>query len=406
MAKQAKPVFIPGTNMQFPSASAAAKVLNINAGNIYSVLSGKRKTAGGYQFGYASNRTIYIPETGQAFPDIKSAARSVGVGAKKAIKGLEGRSGSAIGGYHFTYADASKISPPSSADTVSAGTKKQKKDWNANKQERIRKRKAERDARNLKIIGKRLEKEYKKAEKTVKNIEKEVAKYRRDRRKAVEQYKKAKARFEKFLTKVNGQLDVFYERHPNFIHYNPSTPEIFEYMNQIGNKDYTHFDTSLAAFNFDNKATPEDIKKLIRDMTELQTALELATKSHKKSFWDIKVAERERTELTAEFGLSNEGEMDKYADMIWEMIDIFIRAEGYDKLSSDRVYNAVKDAMQSSVDPKKISEFLDNLAAWMDSYPHGGDVGQQLFDELKGETEESQANADNNDFWDDDVWTI
>lgn len=402
MAKQAKPIFIPGTNLQYPSASAAAKALNINAGNIYSVLSGKRKTAGGYQFGYTSNRTIYIPETGQAFADIKSAAKSVGVGAKKAIKGLEGRTGSAIGGYHFTYADASKISPPSSADTVSAGTKKQKKDWNANKQERIRKRKAERDARNLKIIGKRLEKEYKKAEKTVKNFEKEVAKYRRDRRKAVEQYKKAKAKFEKFLIKVNEQLDVFYERHPNFIHYNPSTPEIFEYMNLIGNKDYTHFDTRLAAFNFDNKATPEDIKKLIRDMTELQTALELATNSHKKSFWDIKVAERERSELTMEFGLSDEGEMDKYADMIWEMIDIFKRSGGYDELGSDRVFREVQDAMQKHVDPTVLSEFLDNLNEWMDSYPHGRNV-DEIFNELGDAADESNADGE---FWDDDVWTI
>ena len=406
MAKQSKPVFIPGTNLKFPSASAAAKALNINAGNIYSVLAGKRKTAGGYQFGYTSNRIIYIPETGQSFSDIKSAAKSVGVGAKKAIKGLEGRTGSAIGGYHFTYADSSKISSssPSGTESVPTGTKKQKRNRKANKTERIQKRKAERDARNLKIIGKRLEKEYKKAKKVVNNIEKEVAKYRRDRRKAVEQYKKAKARFEKFLNKVNGQLDVFYERHPNFIHYNPSTPEIFEYMNQIGNKDYTHFDTSLAAFKFDNKATPEDIKKLIRDMTELQTALELATNSHKKSFWNIRVAERERSELTMEFGLSDEGEMDKYADMIWEMIDIFERSRGYDELGSDRVFREVQDAMQKHVDPTVLSDFLDNLNEWMDSYPHGRNV-DEIFNELGNAADESQANADD-EFWDDDVWTI
>lgn len=398
MAKQTKPVFIPGTNMVFPSAAAAAKALNINAGNIYSVLRGKRKTAGGYRFGYTANRVVYIPETGKAYGSIKSAARSVKVNETKAEHILSNSVNKTIKGYHFTYADASKISPP--GGTASAVPNK--KDRNANKRERIKKRNAERDARNLKSIGKRLEKEYKKAEKTVKNFEKEVAQYRRDRRKAVEQYKKAKARFEKFLNKVNRQLDVFYERHPNFIHYNPSTPEIFEYMNQIGNKDYTHFDTSLAAFKFDNKATPEDIKKLIRDMTELQTALELATNSHKKSFWDIRVAERERSALTLEFGLSDEGEMDKYADMIWEMIDIFKRSHDYEELSSDRVFREVQDAMQKRVDPKVLSEFLDNLVEWMDSYPHGRNV-DEIFDELGNAAVES---ADDDTFWDDDVWTI
>lgn len=399
-AKKAKPIFIPGTNMMFPSASAAAKALNINAGNIYSVLAGRRKTAGGYQFGYASNRTIYIPETGQTFADIKSAAKSVGVGAKKAIKGLEGRTGSAISGYHFTYADASKINPPSSAgtETVPAGTKNQKIDRNVNKRERIKQQRI----KQQKKYDKQQQKNQDYAEQQ-RQQQQERANYRRERKQAIEQYKTAKSNFQNFLKKVNEQLDVFYERHPNFIHYNASTPEIFEYMNQIGNKDYTHFDTSLAAFNFTNKATPEEIKKLIRDMTELQTALELATNSHKKSFWDIKAAERERSELTLEFGLSDEGQMDKYADMIWEMIDIFERSRGYDELGSDRVFKEVQDAMQKHVDPKTLSEFLDNLTEWMDSYPQGRNV-DEIFDELSSEADKSQANAD--DFWDDDVWTI
>lgn len=399
MAKQARPIFIPGTNMQFPSASAAAKALGINSGNIYSVLAGRRQTAGGYQFGYASNRTIYIPETGRTFSSIKDAAKSVGVGAKKAIKGLEGRSGSAIGGYHFTYTDASKISPPSAgaAETVSARSQTQKRNRKANKQNRIKQQRTKQQKR----YDKQQQKNQDYAEQQ-RQQQQERANYRWERRQAIEQYKNAKSDFQRFLNKVNEQLDIFYERHPNFIHYNPSTPEIFEYMNQIGNKKYTHFDTSLSGFKFDNKATPEDIKRLIRDMTELQTALELATNSHKKSFWDIKVAERERTELTSQFGLSNEGEMDEYADMIWEMIDIFNRSKGYDELGSERVFREVRDAMQKGVDPETLSDFLYALKAWMDDYPRFTNA-DYIFEIL---TTENEQELKNTDFWGDDVWTI
>ena len=412
MAKQ-KPVFIPGTNMQFASASEAAKALGINPGNIYSVLAGRRKTAGGYKFGYTSNRTIYIPETGRTFSDIKSAAQSVKVSPKKAIKGLEGRTGSAIGGYHFTYADASKISPASSTGTVSETVPEriQKKNRKANKQERIRQRKAKKDERNMRIIGKRLEKDYKKAEKTIKYVEKEIAKYRRERKKAIKQYEKTKAEFVNFLNKVNAQLDVYYERHPNFIHYNPSTPDIFEYMNQIGNKDYTKFDTNLAAFKFTNKSTPDEIKKLVRDMKEMKTALKLATNSHKKSFWKIKVAEQTRTSLTEQFGMYDEGKMDKYADLIWELIDILERANGYEDLGSERIYNIVRDAMRGGVDPLTLSRVMDNLDDWMTrndpdyaDYEELEEILSAFDDEAEKEIEENMANGYN--FWDDEEWTI
>lgn len=370
MAK-AKPIFIPGTNMQFESAAAAAKALGINRGNISSVLTGRRKTAGGYQFSYASNRVIYIPETGAAFTDIKSAARSVGIGAKKAIKGLEGRSGSAIGGYHFTYADASKI-PIISADAPDAPTnKKTSPKKRTSKQERIKQHRVKKQQKQERQRQKEAIRSHDRAESAARHKKQENAKRLRE---SIANYNQAHEELKQYIESVNKQIDEYIKVSPSLIYYHTATPAIMGLQMYTGYvftiNDITLFDDSLSKF-----ALPEDLTdiskseldKITKRMQMLYQRLKAESTRKGSSFFDMNIAEQNRTMLAFEFfkTTGHEDDMDKYAYMIWDIIDIINRSNEHPEMGSDLIFNMVSDAMQGDIDPDTLDRFIQDLDGWM-----------------------------------------
>ena len=104
MARVTKPVFVVGTGQTFPSASAAAKALGINPGNLYSVLAGRRKTAGGYQFGYTANRAVSVSKNGETkiYSTLEAAAKAVHANPNKIDSIVSGRVKKTVKGYEAT----------------------------------------------------------------------------------------------------------------------------------------------------------------------------------------------------------------------------------------------------------------------------------------------------------------
>lgn len=372
MARQVKPVFIPGTNMQFASASAAAKALGINPGNIYSVLAGRRQTAGGYQFGYTDNRTIYIPETGRTFSDIKSAAQSVKVSPKKAVKGLEGRTGSAIGGYHFTYADASRISPPSSAGTAKAVPARSKKqNRRTKKQERIKQQRTKQQQRQERQRKKEAIRSQERAESAARHKKQEDAKRLRE---SIAGYNQAHEELKQYIESVNKKIEEYIKVSPSLIYYHTATPAVMGLQMYTGyvttSSGITLFDDSLSKF-----ALPEDLTdiskseldKITKRMQMLYQRLKAESTRKGSSFFDMNIAEQNRTMLAFEFfkTTGHEDDMDKYAYLIWDIIDIINRSNKYPEMGSDLIFNMVSDAMQGDIDPDTLDRFIQDLDGWM-----------------------------------------
>lgn len=403
MAK-AKPIFIPGTNMQFTSASAAAKSLGINAGNIYSVLAGRRKTAGGYQFGYAENRTIYIQETGQSFSNIKDAARAVKVSTKKAIKGLEGRSGSAIGGYHFTYADKTKVSPVSASDSLASKQQQRpKRARKQNKQERIQQKRQKKQAAQTR----RQQKEAERRQERAKASHRQQQRYKERQqqlklRPYIDNYNVAKSELQEYLNKVNDKIAEYYNTNSALIYYAPTSPDVLGMQMVIGYTDDGYFDPSLSEFTLPENPTQEEIEKLFERLKNMKKRMEMETSKKNSAFWDLNIAEQTRRDIALEFFKvpGHEDEMDKYAYMLWDIIDILNRAHEFpDELGSDIVFTSIQDAMHGNIPAYKLEEFLDGLSGWMD-----GGSAQELDEILSGlDGYEPQPGFS---VWDDEEWTI
>lgn len=368
MATNAKSIFIPGTSMQFPSVSAAAKALRVNSGNIYSVLSGRRKTAGGYQFGYTSNRTIYIPETGRTFSNIKDAAKSVGVGAKKAIKGLEGRSGSAIGGYHFTYADASKISPLSAGTAEAVPAKRTKKSRSTKKQERIKQQRTKQQQRQERQRQKEAVRSQERAESAKRHKNRE-----RSRRlgESYKNYETARNTLKKYVESINKMIDAYIKVSPALVYYHQATPAVFGMQMYIGYDygayDIPYFDETLKKFDLPENATREETEKLTERMQLLYDRLKKEAEQKDRNFFNMLNAEQNQRTLAFEFfgTTGHEDDMDKYAYMIWDIIDTINRSNAYEELGSDLIFRMVSDAMQGDVEPQVLEQFIDDLDGWM-----------------------------------------
>lgn len=409
MAKNAKPIFIPGTNMQYPSALSASKALGVNVGNIYSVLAGRRKTAGGYKFSYTSNRVIYIKETGRAFSDIKSAAQSVKVSTKKAVKGLQGRTGSAIGGYHFTYEDSSKISPFSStgtAETVPA--KKTKKKRSTKKQERIKQQRAKQKQR----------KERQRQKESVRSQERAKSAARRKKQEQIKKlgeslknYNQAKNELKRYIDTVNKQIKAYMQVSPYQIYYHTATPAVMGLQMYTGyvttSSGITLFDDSLSKFDIPDDLTgisKSELDKRTRLMQILYQRLNAETTRKDSNFFDINIAEQNRTMLAFEFfkTTGHEDDMDKYAYMIWDIIDIISRSNQYPEMGSDLIFNMVSDTMQGDVDPDTLDRFVQDLSGWMDRNGNPSEL-----DEILAELDDAYTPPKGYSVFDDeDGWLI
>ena len=387
MAKSAKPIFVPGTNMQFASASAAAKALGINAGNIYSVLAGRRQTAGGYQFGYTFNRTIYIPETGRTFSDIKSAAQSVKVSPKKAVKGLEGRTGSAIGGYHFTYADASRISPPSSVGTAEAvPARSQKQNRRTKKQERIKQQRTKQQQR--KERQRRKAREQSRQKPTQKQIEyteaqrksqRERAEYKRNKRQA-DKITSSIDELKRLLSRVNDQLSKYYDE--SMMGYSRAAQDVAEFQNYLGGTENGLFDLSESNLeSLTETYTPEEIMQW-----KMQIEDEIKNKAGK--FWDLKAQLEEREHYATQFNIPI-GQLDDIADLLPDLWDVLALANTKQSKGSklDGTWDSIKDAVQGTVTRDAMQKLIDNLKKFWN-----GDRSRQL-KEILDDLNQYKANA-------------
>lgn len=353
MAK-AKPIFIPGTNQTFKSTAAAAKALGIDAGNITKVLRGKRKTAGGYSFGYVSNRTIYIPETGQTFSSVKAAAKSVKVSPKKVEHIIENNVGKTVGGYHFEYADASKITPASD-NRPSAAPKKNRK---AKKQTR---QKQHRQKKQAKFERQQQKEEQRRQER--KKIHKDKPWYDKVLSPEEAAYVKARQELKDYLQKVNDKIAEYKARHKYYIYYNQSAPGVLGLQLIIGGTENEYFDTSLSKFG-PSDPSAEALQEATEQLKRLKERIEAETNKANGRFWNISIASGNRQAFALEFNITTT-QMDEYAYLLWDMFYIFAKSNQAEELGSDKVYNAVRDAMQGGIPAYKLSEFLENIDAYM-----------------------------------------
>lgn len=334
MAK-VKPIFVIGTGQEFKSASAAAKALGINRANIYSVLSGRRKSAGGKQFGYAENRAVLVTKngTGKVYSSLTSAARSVGANISKVENIVTSGIDKTVKGYQFQYVDKSKLTPSAPSVPKMPKGKKQRR---AEKREKRKVREREK-------------------KKSVLNP-------------YIKKYKEARKELSGYITVVNKQIDKYNKANPALIYYHPATPSVFGLQMYTGYNGM-HFDETLKKLGLPEEPTKEDIEKLTEKMKLLYERLKAETNQKKRNFFDMHLAEQNRTQFADEFFKTpgHENDLDKYAEYIWDIIEILQRANLYPELGSDKLFIAIQDAMQGNVDSDTLSRFIDSIAWWMDN---------------------------------------
>lgn len=109
--RRSMPIVCVETGDVFPSIKAAEKWAGCRHGTISAVLSGRRKTAGGYRWAYAEQREpswktpVACPDTQMTFPGVKEAAAWAGCNPGCISAVLAGRAKTA-GGRRWTRAEA------------------------------------------------------------------------------------------------------------------------------------------------------------------------------------------------------------------------------------------------------------------------------------------------------------
>ena len=385
MARVTKPVFIVGTGQTFPSASAAAKALGINPGNLYSVLAGRRKTAGGHQFGYAANRAVSVSKKGETkiYSNIEAAAKAVHANVSKVDRLVSGGINKTVKGYEFSYVDASRVASSAAAPAAPAAPAASKK------QERIKNRRSKKQQKRQRAAEKESKRQ---AER-----EASAKKHQRDEQlknlgESYFNYNKSKSILQRYMQKINDQIDKYIDVNPALLYYNHSTPAVLGMQMYTGYNygpyDIPYFDTSMAKFALPDDIgdiNPDDVQKLADRMQLIDERLVAESTRKGSSFFDINVAEQNRTMLALEFfkNTGHENELDEYAYMIWDILDVISRANQFKELGSDLIFNMVSDAMQGNIDKNTLEDFIDHIDNWMSS---GGseDELDDILSELDG----------------------
>lgn len=390
MAK-AKPIFIPGTNQQFASAAEAAKALGIDAGNISKVLKGKRKTAGGYSFGYTSNRVIYIPKTGQTFSSVKAAAKYAKSSPRKLEHILENNVDKTVGGFRFEYADSSKIPTVSASDSrPSAVPKKNRK---TNKKARQQQKRQQKQAKLERQYQKEVQRRKEQTERRKTKSKGNGSIYLPPHEKA---YLDARVKLQDYLKKVNDKIAEYKALHENYIYYNQSAPAVLGLQLVIGATDDGYFDTSLSKFKM-SYDSPEEYHEATQRLERLLKRIEEETNKANGRFWNTSFASGNRQAFALEFNITTT-QMDEYAYLLWDMFDVFEKAGSYKHLGSELIYVPIRDAMQGQVPAYKLEEFLEDIDAYME-----GSKTQELediFNILDG------YEAPDDSVWNDEGWVI
>lgn len=366
MAK-AKPIFVVGTGQEFKSASAAAKALGINRSNIYSVLSGRRKTAGGQQFGYASNKAVSVSKNGstKVYSNLTAAARAVKANPTKVENIVSAGIDKTVKGYSFSYVDASKVS-----STAGAFTKKKSK---ARKTKPKKERKAREKSRQNPTQA---QLDYAEAQR---KAQRERAEYKKNKRQA-DKLNSSIDDLKRLLSRVNDQLSKYYDE--SMMGYSRAAQDVAEFQNYLGSTENGLFDlTDENLADIAENYTPEDImqwKKQIED--------EINNKGGK--FWDLKGQLEEREHYATQFNIPI-GQIDDIADLLPDLWDVLALANTKQSKGSkiDGTWDRIKDAVQGTVTRDAMIKLIDNLKKFWN-----GDRSRQLT-EILSDLNQYRANA-------------
>lgn len=402
MAK-AKPIFVVGTGQEFKSASAAAKALGVNQGNIYSVLSGRRKTAGGMQFGYASNRAVSVSKNGstQVYSNLTAAARAVKANPTKVENIVSAGIDKTVKGYSFSYVDASRVSAGTNVVSSSAPKTKNRK---SNKTAQIKAHKAKKQQKQQRT-AERSAKRQAEREEAAKRIQRETQ--LKNMGESYFNYNKSKSILQRYMQEINDQIDKYIDVNPALLYYNQSTPAVLGMQMYTGYNygpyDIPYFDTSMEKFALPDDIgdiNPDDVQKLADRMQLIDERLVAESTRKGSNFFDINVAEQNRNMLALEFfkNTGHENDLDEYAYMIWDILDVISRANQFKELGSDLIFNMVSDAMQGNIDKNTLEDFIGHIDNWMSS---GGseDELDEILSELDGTYEAPRGFSVFDDDW-------
>lgn len=377
--KNAKPVFLAGTNQTYPSISAAAKALGISVSSVSKVVSGKVPSVKGYRLGALSDRVIKVPETGETFTSPVQAARQLGVKAKKVSSLLASGANQTTGGYHFEYDIAPTQQSGTTTNLVSSANKK--KSRKANKQAQINKRRQKKTAKAARQAEKA----------ATRAADSQAAEARRREREAAkqEQYRKndIARRTEKLRTlmeKINDQLGKYDERH--MLEYSSAVQEIMEYMQYLNEDDSLNlFDTSDINMEFiaDNM-TDFEIDRWLNQLTN-------ATQRNNGLFWDITRQEKERAFYAQELGISL-SEIEEYIEFLPELWLIF--REGAKMFEYDSIiWEKIKQSVKGGIPKVEFRKAMDKLKYYF-AYGGNANVLQDLLSELDAYAPEPEITDD------------
>ena len=376
--KNAKPVFLAGTNQTYPSISAAAKALGISVSSVSKEVSGKVPSVKGYRLGALSDRVIRVPETGQEFTSPVQAARQLGVKAKKVSSLLSSGANQTTGGYHFVY-DVASATPTQTSQAATASKPKSKKQRRSEKQAK-RRSNPERNA-----------------------AEREAKRKARELRTVIKQYNQTRDSLYRYVKTINDMIDEYNKANPALIYYHPAAKDVFGLQPLIGYGDGLHFDDSLKRFDYDlSKDGKERIEELTKMMEMRLDRLITETTQKGKNFFDMTTAWQTRTTWADEFFRTpgHENDLDKYAHMIWDILLILDRANEYSELGSDLLFIEISDAMQGDIDPDDLNRFMERIEYWMDNNGDQDDLDEILNELHAGYTKKQGYSV----FDDDDGW--
>lgn len=410
MARVTKPVFIVGTGQTFPSASAAAKALGINPGNVYSVLAGRRKTAGGYKFGYASNRAVSVSKKGETkiYSSVEAAAKAVHANVSKVDRLVSGGINKTVKGYEFSYVDASRISAGANVVSSSAAAPVAKpKNRKSNKTAQIKAHRAKKQQKQQRTEAREAKRQAEREE-AAKRIQRETQ--LKNMGESYFNYAKARSNLKAYMHKVNEQIDKYIEINPALLYYNQATPAVMGLQMYTGYEtgayDITYFQEDLEKFNLPedlSELSSDNLQKMADTMDLLTQRMQAEAEQKGRSFFDVNLAEQNRTDLAFEFfgTTGHEDDLDEYAYMIWDIIDVLNRANEYADLGSEQIFDIVQDAMKGGVDHTTLETFIGHIDNWMSS---GGD--QDELDEILSELDGTYQSPRGFSVFDDDWgWT-
>lgn len=410
MARTTKPVFIVGTGQTFPSASAAAKALGINPGNLYSVLAGRRKTAGGYKFGYAANRAVSVSKNGETkiYSSVEAAAKAVHANVSKVDRLVSGGINKTVKGYEFSYVDASRVSAGANVVSSSVAAPVAKpKNRKSNKTAQIKAHRAKKQQKQQRTAAREAKRQAEREE-AAKRIQRETQ--LKNMGESYFNYAKARSNLKDYMHKVNEQIDKYIEINPALLYYNQATPAVMGLQMYTGYEtgayDITYFQEDLEKFNLPedlSELSSDDLQKMADTMDLLTQRMQAEAEQKGRSFFDVNLAEQNRTDLAFEFfkTTGHEDDLDEYAYMIWDIIDVLNRANEYADLGSEQIFDIVQDAMKGGVDHTTLETFIGHLDNWMSS---GGD--QDELDEILSELDGTYQSPRGFSVFDDDWgWT-